>query len=230
MTSLANGAVGNWNPQYYTGTQTALQVSANPASYEWNGYDYYVYVYAIETTAEKRTQWQFVDGEYVQVEVEMEKVAAVVSEVYSDHGTVAYEQMPKLTLTGDNLYYDASEEDYKYAVYGAGHTYTISYDVENPVEGAELALNGGGDEVEDNYFADLLGNDDKVVFDPEAKTVTFTLNDYPAGWNYDFDAKVEVSFSYRGPNGETWGVSASLTIYWYPASAAPGVPDMGGDL
>ena len=230
LTSLANGAVGNWNPQYYTGTQTALPVSANPASYDWNGYDYYVYVYAIETTTEKRTQWQFVDGEYVQVEVEMEKVVAVASEVYSDYGTVAYEQMPKLTLVGDNLNYDANEEDYKYVVYGAGHTYTFSYEVENPVEGAALALNGGGDEADDNYFADLLGNDNKVVFDNEAKTVTLTLNDFPADWNYSWEPKVEMSFSYRGPNGETWGVSASLTIYWYPASAAPGVPDMGGDL
>jgi hypothetical protein len=108
-------------------------------------------------------------------------------------------------LSGNGLAWNESNDQYEIKVSKAG-TYTFNYEVENPVEGASLQLNGS--QISD--VNNLVENNDLPIFDHANKTVSVVLNGYPTGWNKSWAPSVSVYFSYTNAEKDNWGVQATI--------------------
>lgn len=172
----------------FKGALTNHKITMSPGNYEWTGYDFHVYAFAL--SADK---------------------SAPAGEASHILTTVDASDMPKLTLNGGGLVWNAEENRYDLTVSKAGN-YTFNFVVENPVEGASVQLNGS--KMSDNYYADLIGNNDMPIINTTDNTITLVLNGYPTSWSKSFAPSVSTSFNYKDDSGEYWGVQAQLKIVW----------------
>lgn len=172
----------------FKGALTNHRIVMTPGNYEWYGYDYHVYAFALN--ADK---------------------SGPASEASHVQTTVDASDMPKLTLSGGGLEWNEEDGRYELTVSKAGN-YTFTYAVENPYEGASVKLNGS--KLTDNYYADLIGNEDQAIFDTENNTVTFVLNGYPENWSKTFAPTCNNTLLYADDSGEYWGVQARIKITW----------------
>ena len=177
---------------FHKGDVEKLVIPMSPGNYAWYGYEYYVYAFA--TNAEK---------------------TAPTSEASYTKVTVDASDMPELSFEEtDGLVWNESNEQYELKVSAAG-TYTFKFNVKNPVAGAQVKLNG--ETISDNYYADLVGNDNKATFDYTNNTVSVELNGYPEGWNKSFAPMVTIYFTYSDNSGQYWGISKDIKLTWVKA-------------
>ncbi len=166
----------------FQGALTNHLIKTNINMYQWVGYDYHVYAFAVNEAKD-----------------------APAGEASHIKTTVDASDTPKLTLSGNGLEWNESNDQYEIKVSKAG-TYTFNYEVENPVEGASLQLNGS--QISD--VNNLVENNDLPIFDHANKTVSVVLNGYPTGWNKSWAPTVSVYFSYTNAEQDTWGVQATI--------------------
>ena len=176
------------NTKCFKGALTNHRIVMTPGNYEWYGYDYHVYAFALN--ADK---------------------SGPASEASHVQTTVDVSDTPKLTLSGGGLVWNEEEGRYDLTVSKAGN-YTFTYAVENPYEGASVRLNGS--KLSDNYYSDLIGNDDQPIFDTANNTVTFVLNGYPEDWSKNFAPTCSNTLVYADDSDEYWGVQAQIKITW----------------
>lgn len=168
-------------------------IKTNINMYQWVGYDYHVYAFAVNEAKD-----------------------APAGEASHIKTTVDVSDTPKLTLSGEGLAWNDSNDQYEIKVSKAG-TYTFNYEVENPVEGASLQLNGS--QISD--VNNLVENNDLPIFDHANKTVSVVLNGYPTGWNKSWAPSVSVYFSYTNAEKDNWGVQATIKfIFEEPQTTA----------
>lgn len=166
----------------FQGALTNYLIKTNINMYQWVGYDYHVYAFAVNEAKD-----------------------APAGEASHIKTTVDVSDTPKLTLSGEGLAWNESNDQYEIKVSKAG-TYTFNYEVENPVEGASLQLNGS--QISD--VNNLVENNDLPIFDHANKTVSVVLNGYPTGWNKSWAPSVSVYFSYTNAEKDNWGVQATI--------------------
>lgn len=184
----------------YTGTATFHQgnltnhfIKMNPANYEWNGYDYYVYAVAVNATSEEQTNYW---GEVQTVWT----VNQILSEVYYDRTTIDVSAMPSLNWAAENgVVWNETNGRFDLTA-EPGSTVTVKYDLQNPVEGASVQLNGS---VYDNYNVIDEAN---IVIDEVNKTVTFTVSEVDTAKRYHY---VTLYLKYTNAEGDNWGVVTS---------------------
>ena len=184
----------------YTGTATFHQgnltnhfIKMNPANYEWNGYDYYVYGVAVNATSEEQTDYW---GEVQTVWT----VSQILSDVYYDRTTVDVSAMPSLNWAAENgVVWNETNGRFDLTA-EPGSTVTVKYDLQNPVEGASVQLNGS---VYDSYNVIDEAN---IVIDEVNKTVTFTVSEVDTAKRYHY---VTLYLKYTNAEGDNWGVVTS---------------------
>ena len=185
----------------YTGTATFHQgnltnhfIKMNPANYEWNGYDYYVYAVAVNATSEEQTDYW---GEVKTVWT----VNQILSDVYvSAKTTIDVSAMPSLDWAAENgVVWNETNGRFDLTA-EPGSTVTVKYDLQNPVEGASVQLNGS---VYDSYNVIDEAN---IVIDEVNKTVTFTVSEVDTAKRYHY---VTIYLKYTNAEGDNWGVVTS---------------------
>ena len=184
----------------YTGTATfhkgALTnhfIKMNPSNYEWNGYDYYVYAVPVEATSSEETDyWGNVNTVWT--------VSQILGEVAYTNTTIDASKMPSLAwdLTKtEGLVWNESNERYDLEVV-EGSTVVLHFDVNNPVEGAFLTLNGT------SLYDSFNVVDGEPVVDNAAGTITFNIDKFDTAKSYHY---VSPSFKYTNAEGDIWGIT-----------------------
>ena len=210
----------------YTGTATFHQgaltnhfIKMNPSSYQWSGYDYYVYGVAVDATSEEKTDWQG-NPETVWT------VNQILGEVSYTKTTIDASKMPALEwdLTKNpELVWNESAERYDLEVV-EGSTVVLNFNVINPVEGAFVALNGTS--LYDSYNV----VDGEPVVDNAAGTITVKIDKFDTAKKYHY---VSLTFKYTNAEGDTWGITTPglrLTQVEAPVPAGPKMITSVADL
>ena len=191
------------NATFHKGTLTNYLIKTNVINYEWNGYDYYVYAVPVEANSEN-DNWT---------------VSQILGDAaVSEKVTIDISKMPKLTLVeGNGLTWNAEEERYELMTNGVEQEYVLSFNVENPVEGAAVTYNSSatGSVVDESWGADVFGNEDMLVIDNEAKTIKFTVNAYPADWDKSYPPYRSITVLYT-LGDEFWGIRAHIRVVLCP--------------
>ena len=192
-------------------------IKMNPSNYEWYGLDYYVYAVAVDATSEEGTDWQG------NPKTEW-TVNGILSDVYYDRTTIDNSKMPSLEwdLTKNpELVWNASAERYDLEVV-ENSTVVLHFIVNNPADGAFLALNGT------SLYDSFNVVDGEPVVDNAAGTVTIKIDKFDTSKNYHY---VSPSFKYTNAEGDTWGITTpGLRLTQVQAPAAPAVITSVADL
>lgn len=186
---------GGDKKKVFTGALENHTILTQPGNYEFTGYDFHVYAFAVQVN--KAT----VEGE--------DDTYAPAGEASHVLTTVNIEDFPKLTLNGGGLVWNADQNRYDLTVSKAG-TVTFNYEVTNPVDGASVKLNGN--KINDNY--NLVAGDDIPTIDATNKTITLELNGYPENWTYSWAPSISPTFLYSDNSEQYWGVQAQIKIVW----------------
>ena len=168
-------------------------IKMNPSNYEWYGLDYYVYAVAVDATSEEGTDW---NGNPKTTWT----VNGILSEVFYDRTTIDNSKMPSVEwdLTKNpELVWNENSERYDLEVV-ENTTVVLHFIVNNPAEGAFLALNGNS--LYDSYNV----VDGEPVVDNAAGTVTIKIDKFDEAKKYHY---VSPSFKYTNAEGDTWGIT-----------------------
>lgn len=168
-------------------------IKMNPSNYEWYGLDYYVYAVAVDATSEEGTDWQ---GNPKTTWT----VNGILSDVYYDRTTIDNSKTPSVEwdLTKNpELVWNESAERYDLEVV-ENTTVVLNFIVNNPADGAFLALNGTS--LYDSYNV----VDGEPVVDNAAGTVTIKIDKFDTSKKYHY---VSPSFKYTNAEGDTWGIT-----------------------
>ena len=168
-------------------------IKMNPSNYEWYGLDYYVYAVAVDATSEEGTDWQ---GNPKTTWT----VNGILSDVYYDRTTIDNSKTPSVEwdLTKNpELVWNESAERYDLEVV-ENTTVVLNFIVNNPADGAFLALNGTS--LYDSYNV----VDGEPVVDNAAGTVTIKIDKFDESKKYHY---VSPSFKYTNAEGDTWGIT-----------------------
>ena len=168
-------------------------IKMNPSNYEWYGLDYYVYAVAVDATSEEGTDW---NGNPKTTWT----VNGILSEVFYDRTTIDNSKMPSVEwdLTKNpELVWNEDAERYDLEVV-ENSTLVLHFIVNNPAEGAFLALNGNS--LYDSYNV----VDGEPVVDNAAGTVTIKIDKFDESKKYHY---VSPSFKYTNAEGDTWGIT-----------------------
>ncbi|MBR6656130.1 MAG: choice-of-anchor J domain-containing protein [Alistipes sp.] len=184
--------------QFLQGDKTGYVIKMNPSNYEWYGYDYYVYGFAV-TMNEEGTAATAQIGE----------VASVLTKIDTS-------DMPVLTwnVEKSGLVWNESADRYDIEVV-EGSTVVLYFNVENPVEGAAVKTNGAS--LYDSYNV----VDGEPVIDNAAGTVTLKIDKFDTAKNYHY---INVAFKYTNEDDDMWGIttpSVRLTQVENPGMALP---------
>ena len=183
-------------------------IKMNPSNYEWYGLDYYVYAVAVDATSEEGTDY-FGNPETTWT------VSGILSDVYYDRTTIDNSKTPSVVwdLTKNpELVWNATNERYDLEVV-ENSTVVLHFIVNNPADGAFLALNGN------SLYDSFNVVDGEPVVDNAAGTVTIKIDKFDTSKNYHY---VTPSFKYTNADGDTWGIttpSLRLTQVEAPAAA-----------
>ena len=168
---------------FHKGALTDYFIKTNVTSYDDNGYDYYVYAIPVAIAEE--------EGEI--------SVSQILGETFvSEKVTIDISKMPKVdwVVEGSDLVWSKANNRYDLEVV-EGSTVTLSFTVENPVEGASLKLNGTS--LYDSYNV----VDGEPVIDNAAKTITFKIDKFDTAKSYHY---VSPGFKYTNEADDMWGV------------------------
>lgn len=184
--------------QFLQGDKTGYVIKMNPSNYEWYGYDYYVYGFAV-TMNEAGTAATAQIGE----------VASVLTKIDTS-------DMPVLTwnVEKSGLVWNESAERYDINVV-EGSTVVLYFNVENPVEGAAVKTNGAT--LYDSYNV----VDGEPVIDNAAGTVTLKIDKFDTAKKYHY---VNVTFKYTNAEEDMWGITTPnvrITQVENPGMALP---------
>ena len=163
------------------GDQSGYVIKMNPSNYEWYGYDYYVFGFAV-TMNEDNTAATAQIGE----------VASVLTKVDAS-------DMPVLTwdVEKSGLVWNETNDRYDLEVV-EGSTVVLYFNVENPVEGASVKTNGATLYDSNNVV------DGEPVIDNAAGTVTLKIDKFDTAKNYHY---VNVTFKYTNAEEDMWGIT-----------------------
>ena len=168
-------------------------IKMNPSNYEWYGLDYYVYAVAVDATSEEGTDY-FGNPETTWT------VSGILSDVYYDRTTIDNSKTPSVVwdLTKNpELVWNATNERYDLEVV-ENSTVVLHFIVNNPADGAFLALNGN------SLYDSFNVVDGEPVVDNAAGTVTIKIDKFDTSKNYHY---VTPSFKYTNADGDTWGIT-----------------------
>lgn len=167
--------------KFLHGDQSGYVIKMNPSNYEWYGYDYYVFGFAV-TMNEDNTAATAQIGE----------VASVLTKVDAS-------DMPVLTwdVEKSGLTWNETNDRYDLEVV-EGSTVVLYYNVENPVEGASVKTNGATLYDSNNVV------DGEPVIDNAAGTVTLKIDKFDTAKNYHY---VNVTFKYTNAEEDMWGIT-----------------------
>ena len=169
-------------------------IKMNPSNYEWYGLDYYVYAVAVDAVSEEGTDWQ---GNPKTTWT----VNGILSDVYYDRTTIDNSKTPSVEwdLTKNpELVWNKTNERYDLEVV-EGSTVVLNFIVNNPAEGAFLALNSTSGLYDNNNVVD-----GEPVIDNAAGTITLKIDKFDTTKNYHY---VSPSFKYTNAEGDTWGIT-----------------------
>ena len=182
------------NATFHKGDLTNYFIKMNPSNYEWYGLDYYVYAVAVEATSEETTDWQ---GN--------PKTNWTVNQILSDVSyaktTIDVSKMPSLEwdLTKNpELVWNANADRYDLEVV-EGSTVVLNFIVNNPAEGAFLALNSTSGLYDNNNVVD-----GEPVIDNAAGTITLKIDKFDTAKSYHY---IQPTFKYTNAEGDTWGIT-----------------------
>ena len=194
---------------FHKGTLTNHLIKMNPSNYEWYGYDYYVYAVAVAATSEETTDY------YGNPQTNW-TVNQILGDVAYAKTTIDASKMPSLAwdLTKNpEIVWNETNERYDLEVV-ENSTVVLHYIVNNPVEGAFVALNGNS--LYDSYNV----VDGEPVVDNAAGTITLKIDKFDTAKSYHY---VQPTFKYTNAEGDTWGVTTpTLRLTQVEAPAAAG--------
>ena len=167
--------------QFLQGDKTGYVIKMNPSNYEWYGYDYYVFGFAV-TMNEEGTAATAQIGE----------VASVLTKIDTS-------DMPVLTwdVEKSGIVWNESQGRYDIDVV-EGSTVVLYFNVENPVEGAAVKTNGAS--LYDSYNV----VDGEPVIDNAAGTITLKIDKFDTAKNYHY---INVAFKYTNADDDMWGIT-----------------------
>lgn len=176
----ANVVVGNMNYpsnlSFFKGKLENHVIKMNPTYYEWNGYDYYVYAFAT-------------DAAHTAPLCEPSVITTTVDA--SDYPTLTWDvEKSGLTWNETNERYDLEVVE--------GSTVVLYFNVEHPVEGAAVKLNGTS--LYDSYNV----VDGEPVIDNAAGSVTLKIDKFDTAKKYHY---VNVTLKYTNAEEDMWGVT-----------------------
>ena len=182
------------NATFHKGDLVNHFIKMNPSNYEWYGLDYYVYAVAVDATSEETTDWQ---GN--------PKTNWTVNQILSDVSyaktTIDVSKMPSLEwdLTKNpELVWNANADRYDLEVV-EGSTVVLNFIVNNPAEGAFLALNSTSGLYDSNNVVD-----GEPVIDNAAGTITFKVDKFDDSKYYHY---INLTFKYTNADNDTWGIT-----------------------
>ena len=197
------------NATFHKGDLTNHFIKMNPSNYEWYGLDYYVYAVAVEATSEETTDWQG------NPKTEW-TVNQILSDVAYAKTTIDVSKMPSLEwdLTKNpELVWNANADRYDLEVV-EGSTVVLNFIVNNPAEGAFLALNSTSGLYDSNNVVD-----GEPVIDNAAGTITFKVDKFDESKYYHY---INLTFKYTNADNDTWGITTpGLRVTQVEAPAAP---------
>ena len=171
---------------FLQGDQTGYEIKMNPSSYKWDGYNYYVFGFAVEMSEGKAVA-QIGDVAYTLTTVDDSDMPSLAWDLEKTVGLVWNE---------DNERYDLEAVE--------GSTVVLHFTVTNQVEGASVKLNGNS--LYDNYNV----VDGEPVIDNAAGTITLKIDKFDTAKNYHY---VNPGFKYTNEANDMWGItSPSLRI------------------
>ncbi len=184
--------------KFLQGDKTGYVIKMNPSNYEWYGYDYYVYGFAVTMNAEGTA------------------ATAQIGEVASVLTKIDTSDMPVLTwnVEKSGIVWNENADRYDIEVV-EGSTVVLYFNVENPVEGAALKTNGAS--LYDSYNV----VDGEPVIDNAAGTVTLKIDKFDTAKNYHY---INVAFKYTNEDDDMWGITTPtvrLTQVENPGMALP---------
>ncbi len=187
----AENSIGRYGFTYCTGDVQNVLLKTNVSMYEWNGTDFNIIAFAVETKSEEKTDYY--ENVYVQ-----ETVLSVLSSVSSTgKQTVDIAKLPTLQWVTDGMTYNDAQQRYELEVV-EGSTVTLSYVLTNAVEDGVVKVNG-----QQLYDSKNVVNGEPVV-DQDACTVTFKIDAFDT--NQKYGNYVEPTFIYTNADGDNWNV------------------------
>ena len=192
-----NVVVGNMkypqNLSFFKGKLENHVIKMNPTYYEWNGYDYYVYAFATDAAHTA----PLCEPSYVTTTVDA-----------SDYPTLTWD------VEKSGLVWNENADRYDIEV-TEGSTLVLYYNVEHPVEGAAVKLNGTS--LYDSYNV----VDGEPVIDNAAGTITLKIDKFDTAKKYHY---VSVTLKYTNAEEDMWGVTTPnlrITQLEDPGKALP---------
>lgn len=164
------------NLSFFKGKLENHVIKMNPTYYEWNGYDYYVYAFATDAAHTA----PLCEPSYVTTTVDA-----------SDYPTLTWD------VEKSGLVWNENADRYDIEV-TEGSTLVLYYNVEHPVEGAAVKLNGTS--LYDSYNV----VDGEPVIDNAAGTVTLKIDKFDTAKKYHY---VSVTLKYTNAEEDMWGVT-----------------------
>ena len=179
---------------FHKGNLTGHFIKMNPSNYEWYGYDYNVWAVAVNATSEETTDY------YGNPKTNW-TVNQILSEVYYTKTTIDASKMPSLEwdLTKNpELVWNANADRYDLTV-EEGAEVVLHFIVNNPVEGAFVALNSSSGLYDSNNVVD-----GEPVIDNEAGTITLKVDKFDEAKYYHY---ISLTFKYTNADNDTWGIT-----------------------
>ena len=197
------------NASFHKGNLTNYLVKTNVQNYEYNGLEYYVYAVAVDATSEEKTDYF---GK-LYTEWTVNKILSEV--VVSEKTTIDVSKMPAVTWDLEKSGLALNSNDYYAREVVEGSTLVLYFNVENPVEGASLKLNG-------TTLTDSFNVvDGEPVIDNAAGTITFKIDAFDPAKTSHY---IRPSFKYTNETDDMWGImtpSLQLTHVENPGMALP---------
>ena len=197
------------NASFHKGNLTNYLVKTNVQNYEYNGLEYYVYAVAVDATSEEKTDYF---GK-LYTEWTVNKILSEV--VVSEKTTIDVSKMPAVTWDLEKSGLALNSNDYYAREVVEGSTLVLYFNVENPVEGASLKLNG-------TTLTDSFNVvDGEPVIDNVAGTITFKIDAFDPAKTSHY---IRPSFKYTNETDDMWGImtpSLQLTHVENPGMALP---------
>ena len=197
------------NASFHKGNLTNYLVKTNVQNYEYNGLEYYVYAVAVDATSEEKTDYF---GK-LYTEWTVHKILSEV--VVSEKTTIDVSKRPAVTWDLEKSGLALNSNDYYAREVVEGSTLVLYFNVENPVEGASLKLNG-------TTLTDSFNVvDGEPVIDNAAGTITFKIDAFDPAKTSHY---IRPSFKYTNETDDMWGImtpSLQLTHVENPGMALP---------
>ena len=176
----ANVVVGNMNYpsnlSFFKGKLENHVIKMNPTYYEWDGYDYYIYAFAT-------------DAAHTAPLCEPSVITTTVDA--SDYPTLTWDVEKSGLVWNENAgRYDIEVVE--------GSTLVLYYNVEKPIEGAAVKLNGTS--LYDSYNV----VDGEPVIDNAAGTITLKIDKFDTAKKYHY---VNVTLKYTNADEDMWGIT-----------------------